>query len=1021
MTRRLLRAATLAMTAGLALAALVPGGAARAGSAQAIATPPSAPSAAGIAPSASSAPRWAFETSDVPLDPAFHFGQLPNGMRYIIVPNATPKGQAMVRMQVATGSLDENDDERGYAHFTEHMAFQGSTHVAPGEMVRLLERLGLAFGADTNAFTTQETTTYVLDLPHTDSGMLDTALMLMRETASELRFPADAVERERGVVLAEKRDRNTPSQRAADDETSFFAPDARYSHRQPIGTPEALAAATPDLLRSFWAREYVPGKTTLIVVGDLDPAVVEAAIRSHFADWSPKPEGLASPPQPDAGPIHPGDTARAQIWLDPALAGAITIASFGPWQPDPDTIARRREAMLRAVGYGIVNRRLERYTRLADMPFRRAIFNTRPVFHSARISDLEILVSKGDMPATLRLVGVEYRKALAQGFTRAEVDEQVANLREYARNAAAGANTRSDDQLMNTALNLIRRDRVPSAPQGDLALVEAMAPRITPEAVLATLRADAIPLKAPLIRYQGHNQPVGGEAALLAAWDAAMRAPLPSAPDAGSANTPAASFAYTSFGTPGTVVSDISEPLLGIREIRFANGVMLNLKHTDLAQNQVLVEMSLDGGDLVAPRDNPLAVDMVPVLAAGGLGKYSTDQLQTVMAGHSVGFGLTTTPDSFTATAQTTPTDLDLQLRLITALITDPGWRPEGEAQFRNAIGDFFTQSLSDPRHVLQSHLSGILSDGDPRFTRQPLSAYLALDFRALKQSIGDRLARGAIELAIVGDIDEAKTIAAVGETLGALPMREAAFGAYAEERQRGFTTDHTPRVLHHMGPADQAAISLTWPTRDAGDPVANQQLNMLEKVLEIELLESLRQRLGKAYSPRVNSDRTRTWTGYGTITISTSVDVKDVDAARAAIDQAVAALRTSKVSADILERARRPMAEIYDNELKENSGWLGVASRAQSRSDAVERQIHAQSRVLAVTAADVLATARRYLGRQAAVAVTVLPLAPANGAPPPKPAAPPIQIPSSSIPKALTSHPAPPATLSHTRDKTVP
>ena len=948
---------------------------------------PAAPSAVIAAPAA--APHWAFETSDIPLDPAFHCGVLPNGMRYIIVPNATPKGQAMVRMQVAAGSLDENDDtssgasERGYAHFVEHMAFQGSTHVASGEMVRLLERLGLDFGADTNAFTGHETTTYVLDLPHADASMLDTALMLMRETASELRFPADAVERERGVVLAEKRDRNTTSQRASVDETEFFAPLARYTHRQPIGTPEALAAATPAALRAFWDREYVPAKTTLIVVGDLDAALVEAAIRSHFADWTPQPEGTQSPPQPDAGPIHPEDQNRTRIWLDPALAGTITIARQGAWQPDPDTLARRREAVLRAVGYGIINRRLERFTRQADMPFRRASFTTRDVFHASSLTSLVILVANSDMRSTLRVAAVEYRRALAQGFTRAEVAEQLANLHEGARNAAAAAaaNTRSDADLMGAALALVRREQVPSTPQDDLARLEALTPQITPEAVLAALRADVVPLDAPLIRYQGHNQPPGGEQALRAAWDEAMRAPLPAATQTAETT---ASFAYADFGTPGTVVSDLREPGLGIRQIRFANGVMLNLKHTDLAKDQVLMQMNLDGGELLAPRDNPLAVDMVPVLSAGGLGKYSADQLQTLLAGHSVGFNLTTTPDSFTSTAQTTPADLALQLRLLGALITDPGWGPEGEVQFRNAIGDMFTQSLSDPNHALQTHLSGILSDGDPRFTRQPMGAYLALDFRALKQAMADRLAHGAIELAIVGDIDEAQAIAAVGQTLGALPPREDGFGAYVRERQRSFTTNRSPRVLHHMGPADQAAISLTWPTRDAGDPVANQQLNILEKVVEIELLESLRQRLGKAYSPRVMSERSRTWTGYGTLTVWTGVDVKDVEAARAAINQAVADLRARKISPDILERARRPLAENYQNELKTNGGWLAVAARAQSRPDAVERQMHARDRALAVTAADVLAAARRYLAPEAAVAVTVLPLKSTPGTPAP-------------------------------------
>ena len=163
----------------------------------------------------------------------------------------------------------------------------------------------------------------------------------------------------------------------------------------------------------------------------------------------------------------------------------------------------------------------------------------------------------------------------------------------------------------------------------------------------------------------------------------------------------------------------------------------------------------------------------------------------------------------------------------------------------------------------------------------------------------------------------------------------------------------------------------------------------MLEKVVEIELVESLRQRLGKAYSPQVNSERSRTWTGYGTFTIWAGVDIKDVEAARTAIAQAIDTLRRRKVSADILERARRPLAENYDNDLKSNGGWLAAMTRAQSRPDVIDRQVHARDRVLAVSAADVLAAARTYLAPEAGVEVTILPLAGTSGGEPHPPSTP--------------------------------
>ena len=181
-----------------------------------------------LSASESDAVVWAFEESDLTVDPGFVFGQLENGMRYILRENSTPEGTALVRFYVGAGALDETDSERGLAHFVEHMAFNGTTNIPEGEMVKLLEREGLAFGADTNASTGFDATTYMLNLPRNDESLLDTALMLMRETASEMIIAPDAVNRERGIILAERRDRRNFSYKETEDRLAFNAPDARF-------------------------------------------------------------------------------------------------------------------------------------------------------------------------------------------------------------------------------------------------------------------------------------------------------------------------------------------------------------------------------------------------------------------------------------------------------------------------------------------------------------------------------------------------------------------------------------------------------------------------------------------------------------------------------------------------------------------------------------------------------------------------------------------------------------------------
>jgi len=917
-------------------------------------------------------PVWAFTASDIPVDPAYRFGRLENGMRYVIRQNGTPKGTALVRMEVAAGSLDEDAGERGYAHFIEHMAFNGSTHVPEGEMVRLLEREGLAFGADTNASTSFEQTTYMLDLPRADPALLGTALMLMRETASELNFDPAAVNRERGVVMAERRERNTFQLRNLEGQLAFLNPGSRYAERLPIGTAETLNAATADSLKAFWRRNYVPRKTTLIVIGDIPAETVEAAIRARFADW----QAALSPPQPSAGPVDAARAGKTEIYIDPALSERITASRHAPWLDEPDTVRQRQEDVLRQLGYSMVNRRLQRLSRLASPPFRDAGFGTGDVFKAGRTTNLVVDTVDGKWRQGLIAAELEYRRTLRFGFSTAEVNEQIANLRTALENEAASSATRSHNALLGAVFSLIRDERVPSTPQSALERFAALLPRITPGNVLAALKREAVPLVNPLLRLQGRREVTGGAPAIRAAWDEAMRQGLKR-----EGSTASGTFAYTAFGEPGTVSSDTIEPLLGIRTLRFANGVMLNLKRTDLETDRVLMQLTIDGGDMLNTRAQPLVTEMAGWLPAGGLGKHSQDELQSILAGRTVSLNFDSSPDAFVASAQTTPRDLELQLQTLAALVTDPGYRSEGELRYRQATNNFFQQLRATPQAALQNTIGGILSDNDPRFTLQPVEAYRALTFAGLKAGIADRLANGAIEVGIVGDVDEAQAIALVARTFGALPRRESGFRPYEEQRSRAFTSDRKPRIVRHTGPADQALLRFTWKTRDDSDPVESLELSLLSRLTQIVLTESLREQLGKTYTPSASSNTTRQWHGYGVFGIAASIAVDEVDAARAAMLAAVARLRDEPISADMLQRARQPMIETIDNALKTNRGWLSVTARAQSEADRTERFVRTKQRLLDVTPLQLQAAARRYLTQAGGVEVLVLPEPP----PPPK------------------------------------
>ncbi|MDJ0977006.1 MAG: insulinase family protein [Erythrobacter sp.] len=910
-------------------------------------------------------PTWAFETSDIEVDPGYTFGELDNGMRYILRQNATPEGTALVRMRIGSGSLEETDTERGLAHYLEHMAFNGSTGIPEGEMIKLLERKGLAFGADTNAGTGLDSVTYMLNLPRNDEDLLDTALMLMRETASELTIAEDAVERERGVILAERRDRRNYQQRAQEDGFEFYAPEARFAERLPIGTLDVIESASSETIRALYERTYVPDNTVIVIVGDYPVEMMEAKLRERFASWT----GPSAPEEPVTGPVDITQKGLTDIYTDPSLSESVSIVQFGEWRDEPDTIANRKRATLRGIGYAIVNRRLARLARAEDAPFRGANFSQGNFFEDARTTGINVASVDGAWREGVLAAVQVYNEALTYGFTQAEVDEQLARRRSALENAVKAKDTRNNAAFVGAALSLVGDEIVPTTPEHRLELFETFAPEITPKSVYAAFKEHVIRLDDPLIRFQGREAPEGGEDALRSAFRAGMALPITPPTDNGSTQ-----FAYTDFGKPGAIVTDTAEEQLGIRQVVFDNAVRLNLKTTDIREDRISVSVSIDGGNLMSTREDPLAVYLASSLSAGGLGAHSVDELSTILAGRSVGFGLASNADSFVMSATTTPRDLDLQMQLFAALLTDPGYRAEGVEQFRKGIKNFFETLRSTPSRALSAVQGRELSDADPRFTLQPQDAFKALDYDGLEAVIGDRLANGAIEIAIVGDVEEDAAIAAVASTFGALPERENAFRPRDEARSRGFTQDRSTRVIEHDGEADQALLRMFWPATDDTDFEETVRLQMLGRVLQLELIDRIREELGQAYSPGASVNLSHHYRDYGTILINVALEDSQIEEARAAIAAMLADLAGDAITEDLLERARKPLLEKHENALKGLGGYAALTARAQSEPERIDRYFAYPDTLKAVSVEDVRAAAAQYLKPEAAVTFIVAP-----------------------------------------------
>ena len=220
--------------------------------------------------------------SDLPADPAAKFGTLPNGVRYVIYPNKEPQGRAALRLLVLAGSLNENENQRGLAHYLEHMAFNGSTHYAPGTLIDFFQRMGMSFGGDTNASTSFDRTQYMIELPHTDEHTLTEGLQVLSDDAGGLLLQTDEIDKERGIILSEKRTRDNVGYRTFIAQFEFMLGDTRLPKRVPIGLAEVIEKAPRSPFVEFWDTWYRPEKLAVIAVGDFDPAVVEKLITAAF-------------------------------------------------------------------------------------------------------------------------------------------------------------------------------------------------------------------------------------------------------------------------------------------------------------------------------------------------------------------------------------------------------------------------------------------------------------------------------------------------------------------------------------------------------------------------------------------------------------------------------------------------------------------------------------------------------------------------------------------------------------------
>ena len=918
------------------------------------------------APASHAKPSWPQTGSDLRPDPSIKFGVLPNGMRYAIKRNANPEGTLSLRMRIDAGSLHERDDERGVAHFLEHMAFNGSQNYPEGEMFRVLQRMGMQIGSAANAATDYDNTTFSLSLPSVRTEILNSGFKVLREIVGRLTLSQAAIERERGVILSEERARDTPGIRAALAQLDLLFAGQKYTRRSPIGDTAFIRSASTDQLKSFYQRFYRPERALLVIAGDLDPVVIEAKVVAVFSDWS---QPGAQPPAENFGRPKPRGLDAAQV-VQPGLEETLSVSWVQPEDQRLDTTARRKETHHRIVAYTVVNRRLSKLSRQADPPFIDAQIDRDVVRGGGVVTALTVRTKSGEWARGIAAAEQELRRALVHGLQQSEIEREALEQRSPYLLVAANANTRTNMDVADLILGSINSNRVPTDPKTDLDLYTQSIAGLKASFVTQALKASVSGV-GPLIFIAASEPIAGGLPAVRNAYALSAKvAVVPPGKDE------IKEFTYRDFGTKGVVAERKNLSDIGATLVRFSNGVMLNVKSTAYEKDRVGVIVRMPGGYLALPQNKRGLSWALPFgFVEGGLGRLEMQELEQTEPGHFAGINLGVDEDKFQLSGDTVERDVLLQLQVLAAFSTDPAYRPDGLRRIQSAADGQQREQTSKATGVLSRELQGVLHDGDPRWAVPSVAELKALTMDDVKAAISPALARAPLEVTIVGHVKVEDAIEAVAKTFGALPPRDPKFKLSDTALAVRFPQTGRALEFRHNGRADQAAVAAVWPGPDLfSDSKRERVISVLNEVLQLRLIDEVREAQGGTYTPFGHYWSSRSIKGYGYIVAGVEPKPDAADLFFTTLGKITDELRDGTLSADLLDRARKPLLYQHYAAESTNAYWLEALSDAQSDPRNLDRVRSALNDISSITADDVIEVANAFLDDKRRVDIRVLP-----------------------------------------------
>ena len=939
-----------------------------------LAAPPLAAKSVPAASASAKSDPWLYRGSDIPHDPDWVFGELPNGLRYAVRRNGVPPDQVSIRIRIDAGSLNERESERGYAHLIEHLVFRQSKYLGEAQAIPTWQRLGASFGNDTNAETTPTQTAYKLDLPNATPTSLEESFKLLSGMMTAPTLSESDVRTEVPIVLAEKRERGGAIARVQDATREAFYAGQLLAIRSPIGTEASLNGATAASVRGFYSRWYRPENAVIIAAGDADPAVLAAQIAKWFGNWrvpgKPDPAPSFGDPVAPVGSSSTNPVGETRVLVEPELPRGASYAVLRPWRQITDNIAYNQGLMIDALAQALINRRLEAKAR-AGGSFLVAQVQQQDVSRSVDGTFVSVTPLSEDWRSALRDVRAVIADALASPPTQEEIDREAAEMDIAYQVPVEQQRLLPGSKVADDLVQALDIRETVAAPEDVLRIFRSSKPLFKPEAVLAHSRTlfSGTVTRAVLVT------PKPGEAD-AGALRQAMLAPIAADGSVRLAAKPVRFDELPPIGVPGKVISLAPTGLLGIEQVNLSNGVKALIWSTPEEPGRMTVKVRFGGGyRSFGPNDAAYVALGNLALVGSGVGSLGQEELDRISTGRKMGFDFKIEDTYFEFSADTRSADLADQLYLFAAKLATPRWDANPVLRAKAAARLQYDAFAASPQGVLERDLKFLQHNRDPRYrTPTPGDVEKATPegFRALWQKA---LSGGPVEVQIYGDFDRNSALAALQRTFGALPQLKPLPPGTAPATARFPAANAQPLVLTHRGDANQAAAVVGWATGGGLAGVSeSRQLEILAQLFTNRLLDRMREKLGASYAPQVVNDWPLDLDGGGSISAYAQIQPAATTAFFAAAQEIAADLIARPPSADELTRVIEPLRQQITRATTSSAFFmnqLGGATAEPNRFSAVRSLM---SDYTQTTPEAMQALAKKYLAPQKSWRLAVVP-----------------------------------------------